>query len=79
MRSLKFIIYFLQGIDGIVADVKRKMKKQKSLVEFHSWEIIKKLKMPDDYVPVPSPHIWVHRMAKSRAKGKIFTALIQGA
>ena len=63
-----------------MADVKRKMKKQKSLVEFHSWEIIKKLKMPDDYVPVPSPsQIWVHRMAKSRAKGKIFTALIQGA
>jgi len=67
------------GIDQIVADVKKKYKKQKSLVEFHSWEIIKKLKKPDNYVPVASnAQVWVHRMAKSRAKGKIFTALCQG-
>ena len=40
------------GIDQIVADIKKKYKKQKSLIEFHSWEIIKKLKKPDNYVPV---------------------------
>ena len=51
------------GIDQIVADVKKKYKKQKSLVEFHSWEIIKKLKKPDNYVPVTNGQVgWSGRV-----------------
>jgi len=66
------------GIDGIVAEAKRRLKKQKSMIEFHSWEIVKTLKRPADYSPIQNPaQVWAHRMAKSRAKGKVFTAISQ--